>query len=77
MENNYCHSCAGPLEVIGANKNNENLCQYCGDENGKLLPKDAVATAMGEWLKSWAPIKEGVDFKKRALKYMEAMPAWN
>ncbi len=73
----YCHSCAGPLQQIGVNKKNENLCQYCGDDEGKLLPKEAVIKGMAQWLKTWAPETEGVDFDKRAMAYMDAMPAWN
>ncbi len=73
----HCLSCGGPLSTMGANAKNEDLCQYCGDENGKLLPREAVIEGMAEWLKSWAPVTEGVDFKDRAVNYMKAMPAWN
>lgn len=77
METNYCHSCGGPLNTIGANSKNSNLCQYCGDENGMLLPKEAVLAGVTNWLESWAPIKEGVNFQKRAEAYLSSMPAWN
>lgn len=73
----HCQSCGGPLEIVGANSKNEDLCQYCGDENGKLLPKAAVIEGLTNWLQSWALKKDGIDFKKRAEKYLEAMPAWN
>ncbi|MBN2617499.1 MAG: hypothetical protein JXR64_04210 [Spirochaetales bacterium] len=72
-----CLSCGAPLAQIGANVKNDTLCQYCGDENGNLVPKEAAIAGMAEWLKSWAPITEGVDFRERAISYMSAMPAWN
>lgn len=73
----HCHSCGGQLEVIGVNSKNSDLCQYCGDKDGNLLPREAVEAGIAQWLKSWAPVTDGVDFVKRAKDYMASMPSWN
>ena len=74
--NRFCHSCGMPLTGEVEKTARVDFCQYCTDESGKLYPKEVVKKGITEFLLSWAPEKEGVDFGARAEDYMKAMPAW-
>ena len=71
-----CFSCGMPLVGEAAKEVRGDYCRYCADEAGKLYPKDTVRKGIAEYLSSWAPGQEGVDFEARADAYMKAMPAW-
>ena len=74
--NKFCHSCGMPLMGEAEKTARGDFCQYCADEAGNLYPKEMVKKGISEFLASWAPTKEGVDFGARAEAYMNAMPAW-
>ncbi len=76
MNMNFCQSCGMPISDETRNPKSEIYCKYCANENGQLNPREAVQTGVSEWLKMFAPEKEGVDFMKRADNYLKAMPAW-
>ena len=76
MEMKFCHSCGIVLDGNMAKEAAPNICGYCADEKGKLKPKEVIQAGISEWLKSYAPVKDGVDFMKRAENYMKAMPVW-
>ncbi len=76
METKFCHSCGIVLDGNIAKEAAPNLCGYCVDEKGQLKSKDVIQAGVAEWLKSFAPAKDGVDFMKRAESYLGAMPAW-
>lgn len=76
MEVKFCQSCGIILDGNIAKEAAPGLCGYCVDEKGKLKQKEIVQAGIAEWLKSYAPVKDGVDFMKRAENYMNAMPAW-
>ncbi len=71
-----CLSCAMPLGGNENKKSEGKYCTYCSDEQGKLLPREQVQQGIAQWLKSWAPKQDSVDFVERANHYMKAMPAW-
>jgi uncharacterized Zn finger protein (UPF0148 family) len=76
MNDQFCQSCGMPLNDDSKHANSGTYCKYCADENGKLNPREAVQAGIAEWLKMFAPTKEGADFMKRADVYLQAMPAW-
>jgi len=76
MEMKFCHSCGIVLDGNIAKEVAPNLCGYCADEDGNLKPKEVIQAGVAEWLKSFAPVKDGVDFMKRADSYMKALPVW-
>jgi hypothetical protein len=76
MNDQFCQSCGMPLKDDSKHTNSGTCCKYCADENGKLNPREAVQAGIAEWLKMFAPTKEGTDFMKRADVYLQAMPAW-
>lgn len=71
-----CLSCGMPLAGNENKKSEGKYCTYCSNEQGDLHPRTQVQAGITEWLKSWAPEKDSVDFLKRAEHYMKAMPAW-
>ncbi len=70
---NSCYSCGMPL--MGDNARGS-YCQFCTDENGKVLSKEQIKNGIAEWLSGWAPDDKSADFQKRAENYMKAMPEW-
>mgnify|MGYP005861232905 FL=1 len=76
MEVKFCQSCGIILDGNVAKEVAMGCCGYCVDEKGELKPKEVVQTGIAEWLKSFAPKQDGIDFMKRAESYMNAMPAW-
>ena len=72
----YCHACAMPLAGEEAGKSKNNLCQYCSDEKGNLVPREQAVQGIAGWLKSWSPPASEEEFQRRAKAYMDAMPAW-
>ena len=73
---NCCHSCAMPLVGEEGEKARGNLCQYCSDEKGNLVPREQATQGIAAWLKGWSPPASDEEFRKRAEAYMAAMPAW-
>ncbi|MBU2511139.1 hypothetical protein KJ966_07365 [bacterium] len=76
MFDKFCQSCGMPMMDDTKHASSTIFCKYCADENEKLQPREAVQAGIAEWLKMFAPEKEGVDFMKRADNYLKAMPAW-
>lgn len=76
MEVKFCQSCGIILDGNIAKETAPGFCGYCVDEKGKLKQKEIIQAGIAEWLKSYTPVKDGVDFMKRAENYMNAMPAW-
>jgi hypothetical protein len=74
--NKMCLSCGMPLMGPEAQKAHGDYCQYCTDDKGNLLPREQVKNGIAQFLKSWSPQGNSVDFIKRAEHYMLAMPAW-
>ena len=62
-----------PLDPSNARGNH---CQYCTDEQGNLLPREAIKAGLAEWLKGFSPHDGKTDFEKRADHYMKSMPSW-
>ena len=70
---NFCFSCGMPLENA---EPSTQFCQYCVDQDGKLLPPQAVQQGIGQWLRSWQTDLDEPTSLERAKHYMLAMPAW-
>lgn len=68
----FCHSCGHPTYK----ETNDIYCNYCTDENGKLLSADEVKTRLAEWFKKWQPNVTDEKALERAALYIKAMPAW-
>ncbi len=69
-----CQSCGVPFSP--ETKNTEMYCSFCSRENGELKKRNEITDAFEMWLREISPEKEGVDFRKRAEHYLNAMPAW-
>jgi hypothetical protein len=72
----HCHACGMPLAGEESGKAKNNLCQYCSDDKGNLVPRDQAIAGIAAWLKSWSPSASDEEFRRRAEAYMNAMPAW-
>ncbi len=72
----FCQSCGMPIMPEYANKATNKFCNFCADENGVLKSHETIQQAFAQWLESFAPKKDNVDFMKRADYYLKAMPAW-
>ena len=69
----HCHSCGMPLNQSNARGK---YCQYCTDEKGNLLPREAIKAGLADWLKGFSPSDGKTNFERRAEYYMKSMPAW-
>ncbi len=72
----FCHSCAAPLQVPGFAGPAAGYCRYCTDEEGKLKKKKQVRANIAHWMQSWQPDLDDKEALKRARRYMRSMPAW-
>ena len=76
MAGEFCRSCMTSLEDRQNRGKSEELCKWCSDENGKLLPRNQILEIMTHWFMQW---QTGIDIdeaRRRADLYMQSMPAW-
>ena len=72
----FCHSCAAPLNVPDFKGPADNYCVNCTDAKGILKTRQEVKYGLAEWLKMWQPDLSQEKALMRADNYMNAMPAW-
>jgi hypothetical protein len=65
-----------PIMPEYTNKATDKYCNFCADENGVLKSREIIQQAFAQWLESFTPQKENIDFMKRADYYLKAMPVW-
>jgi hypothetical protein len=66
---NRCHSCTMPIEA-------GTLCQYCGDEHGKLRPFAELFERMVQWTQTQAPGTARAEAERQTIAFMAQQPAW-
>jgi hypothetical protein len=76
MDTASCHSCAAPLSAPAFAGPAQDYCRFCTDASGKLKKKKEVRKAIARWMQSWQPGLGARKARKRARRYMRAMPAW-
>lgn len=76
MDMRLCHSCAAPLDVPGFAGPSAHYCRFCSDESGELRRKKEVRAGIARWMQSWQPELKDKEARRRAKRYMRAMPAW-
>jgi hypothetical protein len=54
----------------------QTLCRFYTDEQGKLKKKKEVRAGIARWMQSWQPDLDDKAARRRAKRYMRAMPAW-
>jgi len=72
----FCHSCAAPLDAPGFAGPSPLHCRYCTDEQGVLKSKKQVRKGIARWMQTWQPELDDKQARKRARRYMAAMPEW-
>lgn len=72
----FCRSCMASLAEPENRGKSDELCRWCSDEQGNLLPRKQALEVMTAWFMSW---QTGIDIdeaRRRAEHYMRSMPAW-
>ncbi|MCR9247764.1 MAG: hypothetical protein NXI31_22280 [bacterium] len=64
-----CQSCTMPIE-------SGPLCQYCGDEHGKLRPFGELFERMVQWTLSQPDAPERAAAERQTIAFMAEQPAW-
>jgi len=72
----FCYSCAAPLDAPGFAGPSTVHCRYCTDTEGALKSKKAIREGIARWLQSWQPDLSDKQARKRARRYLSAMPEW-
>ncbi|MEZ5065954.1 MAG: hypothetical protein R3B81_14570 [bacterium] len=69
-----CRSCSCSLhENRGAA---EIYCRYCANEDGELRPREEVLGILTHWMHRWQGGLDEAEARRRAERFMSAMPAW-
>lgn len=76
MENQFCHSCAAPLNMPDFKGKSDIYCKYCSDEEGNLKSREEAKKGIAGWFMSWQPNLTPETADKRAEHYLGSMPAW-
>jgi uncharacterized paraquat-inducible protein A len=71
----FCRSCAMPLEQPDLEGMAEAYCEHCVDQNGKLRSREEIRHGIAQWIMAWQHVDIDTAMQ-RAEHYMKAMPAW-
>ncbi|HBL7233318.1 hypothetical protein BSQ79_18360 [Serratia marcescens] len=77
MEQNerFCQACGMPISERDVNVASEQYCAWCSDADGNLKPWEEAVNGLAEFLDSWQKVGSE-EARKRAKRYLTAMPAW-
>lgn len=73
----YCRSCSALLSDGIHGGISDRYCRFCSDENGRLKPRDEVEDLLTLWIQGWQGTLSRDEARRRAVTFMNAMPAWN
>lgn len=71
----FCQACGMPMSAPDAHSTSDTYCAYCSDSNGNLKPWEEAVSGLAGFLDSWQKVGPE-EAKKRAKRYLMAMPAW-
>ena len=54
----------------------EIYCRYCANEDGELRPREEVLGILTHWMQRWQGGLDETEARRRAERFMSAMPAW-